>query len=168
MKSLLFLRHAKSDWNASFGHDHERPINKRGRGDARRIGRFLAEIDYFPDRILSSSAVRARTTLEHAVEEGGWGEIDTKITDELYEASILDVLELIRIQNDACSRLLLVGHEPTWSTMVARLIGSAHVRVSTATLARVDVKVPRWADVDFERGELRWLVPAKLLRKRSA
>lgn len=165
MKTLIFFRHGKSDWNAAFERDHDRPINKRGRTDAKRMGRFLAEIDFLPDRIVSSSAVRARTTMEHASEEGGWGDVPTEITDRLYEASPAQVLDVIRAQDEDCRRLLLVGHEPTWSTVVGRLIGEAGVRVSTATMVRVDVRGPRWSDVDFGRGELRWLVPPKLLRK---
>lgn len=163
MKSLLFLRHAKSDWGAPFEKDHDRPINKRGRREAQRMGHFLTNLEFLPDRIVSSSAVRARSTLEHVVEAGKWDSIETVITDKLYEASLLDVLEIVREQDETCSRLLLVGHEPTWSTMVERLIGSANIRMATATLARVDFQVPYWAAVDFGKGELRWLVPAKLL-----
>lgn len=163
MKTIIFFRHAKSDWEAGFQRDHERPINKRGRRDARRMGRFLAGLDFLPDRIVSSTAVRARTTLEHAVEEGSWADISTELTDELYEATPATVLEVIRAQDDQFSRLLLVGHEPTWSTLAGRLIGSGNVRVTTATMVRVDVGVSRWADVDVDIGELRWLVPPKLL-----
>ena len=164
MKSIIFFRHAKSDWNASFGSDHERPINKRGHKDARRMGRFLADIDFLPDRIVSSTAVRARTTLEEAAEEGSWGDISTELTDALYEASLPDVIHVIQHQPEEYGRLLLVGHEPTWSSMVGRLTGNANVKVSTATMARVDVNVPTWHHVEFGRAVLRWLVPPKLLR----
>ena len=164
MKTLIFFRHGKSDWNAAFEHDHDRPINKRGRTDAKRMGRFLAEINFLPDRIISSSAVRARTTMDQAREEGGWGHIPTEVTNRLYEASPEQVLDVIRAQEEDYSRLLLVGHEPTWSTMVGRLVGEAGVRVATGTMVRVDVRAPRWSDVGFGRGELRWLVPPKLLR----
>ena len=165
MKSIVFFRHAKSDWNAAFDSDHGRPINKRGHRDARRMGRFLAEIDFLPDRIVSSTARRARTTLERAVEEGSWGEISTDLSDALYDASLPDVIDVIQNQSEQFSRLLLVGHEPTWSSMVGRLVGNGSVRISTATMARVDLSVPTWKHVDFGRGELRWLVPPKLLRR---
>lgn len=166
MKTVLLLRHAKSDWDSSFGHDRERPINKRGKKEARRMGRFLADVDFLPDRIVCSSAVRARTTLEFAVDEGSWDEqISTKLTDELYDTTSENALALIQQQDDAFSRLLLVGHEPTWSRLVGALIGRANLRITTATLVRVDFNVPRWQDVDPGSGELRWLVPAKLLRK---
>jgi phosphohistidine phosphatase len=164
MKTLLFFRHAKSDWNAAFGHDHERPINKRGRRDARIMGRFLSEIGDLPDRIVTSSAVRACSTLELAMDEGEWGDIPVEKTDRLYEASEDDVLHVIREQPDACDCLMLVGHEPTWSSMLGRLSGKANVRVSTATMARIDFDVPSWKAVAFGRGQFCWLVPPKLHR----
>ena len=30
MKSILLFRHGKSDWNASYKRDHDRPLSKRG------------------------------------------------------------------------------------------------------------------------------------------
>lgn len=164
MKKIIFFRHAKSDWNAAFDHDHDRPINKRGRGDARRMGRFLAEIDFLPDRIVTSSAVRARTTLELAMDEGKWDDVPIEVTDRIYNASVQDVLVVIQSQSDMYDRLLLVGHEPTWSSIVGRLAGAANVRVSTATMARLDFEIPSWKEVAFGRGQLRWLVPPKLRR----
>ena len=63
MKSLLLLRHAKSSWKEAELADHERPLNKRGRADAPRMGRLLMEQDLVPDLILSSTAKRARQTI---------------------------------------------------------------------------------------------------------
>jgi len=41
MKSLLILRHAKSSWKHPELTDHDRPLNKRGKRDAPRIGKIL-------------------------------------------------------------------------------------------------------------------------------
>lgn len=163
MKTLLFFRHGKSDWDAEHAHDHERPINRRGRKAARRMGRFLAETDQVPDRVLTSSAVRARQTLDEALAKGGWKDVPVDVTDALYEASPDGVLAAIRQLPEAARRALLVGHEPTWSETVARLVGGGSLRFPTAALARVDVAVERWQDVAFGAGELIWFVPPKLL-----
>ena len=64
MKLLLILRHAKSSWKDPDLDDHDRPLNKRGRRDAPRMGRLLRKEDLLPDLILSSTAVRARMTAE--------------------------------------------------------------------------------------------------------
>lgn len=162
MKTLLFLRHGKSDWDADFSIDHERPLAKRGRKAAETMGRFIATSGAVPDCIVTSTAVRARTTVEIAKEAGGW-DAETRETKALYMASPADLLVQIRAEDDDADVLLLVGHEPTWSSAVSRLIGGGAVRFPTAALARVDLDVRRWQDVEFGRGELIWLVPPKAL-----
>ena len=162
MKTLLFLRHGKSDWDADFSTDHERPLAGRGRKAAATMGRFIAACGVLPDRIVTSTAERARTTVEIAMAEGGWT-APVRETRALYMASPADLLVQIRAEDDAASVLLLVGHEPTWGTMVSRLIGGGAVRYPTAAFARVDLGVARWQDVAFGHGELIWLVPPKAL-----
>lgn len=162
MKTILLLRHGKSDWDAEFGHDHERPLNARGRKAAKRMGRFLAASGTLPDRIVTSTAVRARTTLEIVREAGGLT-APVRETRDLYGAGPDVLLGEIRTADEAADVLLLVGHQPGWGETVGRLIGGGSVRFPTAALARVDVEVARWRDVTFGRGELIWLVPPKAL-----
>ncbi len=68
MKTLLLMRHAKSDWDADYESDHDRPLNDRGLKSARLMGRVLADEGLVPDLIISSTALRARTTAELATE----------------------------------------------------------------------------------------------------
>ena len=56
MKTLLVLRHAKSSWKDPGLADHDRPLNKRGKRDAPRMGRLLADEDLVPDLIVTSTA----------------------------------------------------------------------------------------------------------------
>jgi phosphohistidine phosphatase len=60
MKTLLILRHAKSSWKDLELQDHDRPLNKRGKQDALRMGKLLRREDLIPDLIVSSTAVRAK------------------------------------------------------------------------------------------------------------
>ena len=56
MPSLLVLRHGKSDWDADYGVDADRPLAERGRRAARTIGRHLAEVGPEPTLALTSPA----------------------------------------------------------------------------------------------------------------
>ncbi|GIV61456.1 MAG: phosphohistidine phosphatase [Rhodothermaceae bacterium] len=163
MKTLLFFRHGKSDWDAAFDHDHERPLARRGQKAARKMGRFLAAIGSCPDYIVASSAVRARTTVELAADAGAWPACPRRVTDALYEAGPADLLAEIRKTPDTRHRLMLVGHEPTWSETISRFIGGGAVRFPTAAMARVDLDIDHWADAAFGDGELIWLVIPKAL-----
>ena len=76
MKTLLVLRHAKSSWNDPALDDHERPLNKRGRRDAPRMGELVREYGLMPGVVISSDAVRARLTAEAVAEAARYaGEI---------------------------------------------------------------------------------------------
>jgi len=64
MKSLLILRHAKSSWKHPELTDHDRPLNKRGKRDAPRMGKILRSEHLIPEAIISSTAARAHVTAE--------------------------------------------------------------------------------------------------------
>lgn len=141
MRTLLVLRHAKSDWDAG-AVDHQRPLNERGVRSARLVGEHLAAIGGVPDLALTSSATRARSTLELAAEAGAWG-TDVTVTDDLYDTDVAGTLDVIA-EAPHVARLLVVGHEPTWSRLVRHLTG-ADVVVKTATLIELTTSAPSWA-----------------------
>ncbi|MEM1306411.1 MAG: histidine phosphatase family protein, partial [Pseudomonadota bacterium] len=62
-KTLILLRHAKSSWSDPGLADIDRPLNKRGRAAAPRMGRWLAQAGYTPDLVICSPSMRTRQTL---------------------------------------------------------------------------------------------------------
>ena len=60
MPRLILLRHAKSAWPDG-APDVDRPLAKRGREAAPRMGGYLAEEGLIPDLVLVSPARRARS-----------------------------------------------------------------------------------------------------------
>ena len=163
MKTLILLRHAKSDWGSSFERDHDRPLNRRGERAANTVGRFLAAASEIPAAVVTSSAVRARTTVELAAKAGDW-RCPVEVTETLYEASSEAVLEVLRGRPDAQESVLFAGHEPTWSRLVEQFTGG-RARVVTATMVRIDFPVSHWREVRFGIGILEWLVSPKLLER---
>jgi phosphohistidine phosphatase len=160
MKRLLILRHGKSDWYAGAATDHERPLNKRGTGAAMTMGRVLTRIGEQPNLIFTSSAVRARETALLASDAGGW-ECEMVELDELYGTSAAGALEVAARAPDEVERLMLVGHEPTWSYLVYALTG-ASVQIKTATLAAVDLDAMSWDEAPIAPGSLAYLLQPKL------
>ena len=163
MKTLLVMRHAKSDWGAAFGDDHERPLARRGVKAARRMGRFLADAGAAPQLVISSTAVRALTTAELAAEAGDWG-CPIITTRDLYASDAESVLERVGETEAGVERLLIAGHEPTWSTLVTWLIGGGRVRMPTAAVACLDLPHGEWVDLAPGTCELRWLMTPRMLK----
>lgn len=116
-RTLIVMRHAKSSWSTS-EPDHRRPLNGRGQRDATAAGGILAE--YPLDAVLSSSSTRTRQTWQRAV-EGGALCPDVEFTDALYGAWTDSVIELVGELEDSVATALVLGHEPTVSSLVHRL-----------------------------------------------
>ena len=172
MKRLLIFRHAKSGWGAADESDHERALTPGGVDAAETMGRFLSLAGQPPESVLCSSATRAKLTLRHASEAGGW-ESRVDFEPRLYLAEAHTVFDLLHEFAGDTKSLMLVGHEPTSSEMVRLLCGcalpgaGAMVRFPTAAMARVDLAIDSWKEAAPGCGQLRWLVPPKLLTKGS-
>lgn len=165
MKHLLILRHAKSDWNAAYGGDFERPLSARGIRDAKRMGEWLQRIRQTPDQVLSSAALRTRQTIELAAEAGQWAcPVETR--QELYDSSPETALRHLQKQRPSLSTLLFCGHQPTVSELVERLLGGGGVSFPTAAIARLDLDISTWSQAVAGSAVLAWLVTPKILPKK--
>ena len=163
MKTIILFRHGKSDWDAGYAADHDRPLAKRGRNAAATMGAMLARAGQLPDRVLTSSAVRARETVRLAAEAGSWT-CPVEVVPEFYESSPARVLARLREEDDAASSLLLAGHEPTWSTLASELTGGGFLRFPTAAMARIDLEIEGWSHIEQDRGTLVWFLIPRLLK----
>lgn len=161
MKRLMLLRHGKSDWSAPFDSDHDRPLSKRGAKAATAMGKFIALTGLVPDQAISSTAVRARTTLELAMQGGDWI-CPVNLTHALYGTGAHHVLEILGELPPSAETVLVVGHEPTWSG-VAELLTGGSVRMATGTLVGIDFDVATWPQVGARSGRLAFAIPARLL-----
>ena len=146
MKTLLLVRHAKSSWGDQTLPDHERPLNHRGRRDAPRAGERLRERGVAPDVIVTSTAVRARSTamiLAQALDLGS----DLILEDErLYGASPEDLLDVIRALDDELACVMLVGHNPEIGELASRLSDEI-ADMPTCAVAEFRFDVADWAEI---------------------
>ena len=162
MKSILLFRHGQAGWGqAPFGIDHEKPLTPNGITEAEKMGKHLFEINTIPDLIISSTARRAKNTIQTAVKSGQWNAIIN------YEAKIYGgkpnfLLDLINEQNDKYNLICLVGHEPNFSSFVSLATGEYKI-FSTASVAKIDFNTNNWNKICFQQGSLNWLVsPSEL------
>lgn len=146
MKTLLLLRHGKSSWSDPSLADIERPLKKRGRRDAARVGVFLAARDALPDAIVSSPARRAIETARLFAEACDYGGAIVEAGD-LYGAGPGDVLYVARQVDPFVGRLMIVGHNPCLEELWFELTGEDE-RMPTAALAEVRLWLDDWRRLD--------------------
>ena len=134
-RQLILLRHAKSDWPDV--PDRDRPLAKRGRRDAPRIGKWLHEHGYRPDVVVCSDARRARQTWDLAAPELG-GSPAVRFEPRAYAASALTLLYLAQELPDRYRSALFIGHNPGLSELASQLAA----RTNTGNGPRPGISLP--------------------------
>jgi len=147
MKTLLIMRHAKSSWNYPELSDYERPLNKRGKRDAPRMGDHLHQIGLVPDRILTSSAKRARKTAHRVGKSCGYKRKVKKL-DSLYATVPGVYFETLQALPDKYHIVMAIGHNPTLEQLVYRLTEHRE-RMPTAAIAHIELPIQHWKAPDL-------------------
>ena len=152
-RRLIMLRHAKSAWNTNAPTDHDRPLNKRGRRDAPRIGAKIRELGWSPERVISSDSQRTRETWDRMKDE--FEPCDVTFTRRLYHESTAAVLEVLAEVPDSVATVMLIGHNPGWETAIAYLTGKNH-RITTCNAALMTLPIVTWSRASEVTGKGKW------------
>lgn len=148
MKRLVLLRHAKSSWSDDGLPDSERPLSGRGERDAPRMGARLHEHGVRPDLVLSSPALRARSTARHVAQATDYPAAAIRLEASLYLAAPEEILAVVAAQADAVDCLLVVGHNPGLTELTNLLLPELELaNLPTAGTVVVDCATERWAEV---------------------
>jgi phosphohistidine phosphatase len=142
MKVLLILRHAKSSWANPSLADFDRPLKKRGKRNAPRMGLLIRQQDLIPDLILSSPARRARKTAQAVAEECGF-EGEMQLIPDFYPGDPLTHIETLAESPDQFQVVMIVGHNPGLEELIYVLTGES-ARMPTAALAQVSLPIEKW------------------------
>ena len=155
---LLLLRHAKSSWDDLSLADHDRPLAKRGRRAAERVGEHLRAAGLSPDLVVCSSALRTRETLELLSLDGPRVHPEIRVQGAVYEATGSELIALVHGLPEAVASVLLIGHNPAMEDAATQLCGQD----LGAEADRLRQKFPTAALAVFELdGAWRQLVPSR-------
>jgi phosphohistidine phosphatase len=175
---IYFLRHGVADAREAWtGPDEERPLTEQGMAEMRQVACGMRVLKLRLGEVVTSPLVRARQTAEI---------VASKLKLEMHEEPALAagctfpaLVQVIGAHapagTDVKAGLLLVGHEPDFSTAVRSLIeknGNASVALAKGGLCRVDLEVDTTTE-DFawdskhlrDCGTLAWLLTPKLLAR---
>ncbi|NNE38073.1 MAG: histidine phosphatase family protein [Gammaproteobacteria bacterium] len=118
---LLIMRHAKSDWDAQYGRDFDRPLSKRGLNNVQAMAGWLSNQGLAPDKVVSSPATRAKQTSSLLLKSMELDKKNISWDERIYEAGLGDLLKVIEDHCEGVQRLLLVGHNPGLDSLVQYL-----------------------------------------------
>jgi phosphohistidine phosphatase len=153
MKNVLLMRHAKSSWKDASLPDHQRPLNRRGKHDAPRMGKFLQGQGILLDAILCSTAVRARQTATGLLKKYTFeGEI--QYFDDLYQADPEMIISILNQLPEEVNIAMVIGHNPGMDDFLEMVCDECG-HMPTASVAYIKYPIERWIDLRTETlGEL--------------
>lgn len=120
LKRLVLLRHAKSDYPMGVA-DHDRPLASRGNREAPAAGAWLRENDVVPDFIVTSDALRTRSTCAWVISELGEKAPTPYLDSRVYGASSTKLCAIINETPETVTTLLVIGHQPVLQELAMRL-----------------------------------------------
>jgi len=155
---LYLFRHGIAEDGAPGSPDSARQLTDEGREKTAAVVKMARKTGVRPTLILTSPYVRARQTAQIAADELGFDGDILNIDSLVPHSSPEKVWQSIRDHADETS-ILLAGHEPLLSQLVAWLLNAPSLRVEMkkAALVRIDVEAPRAGRVGQPHGVLRWM-----------
>ena len=155
MKTLFLLRHAKATREDPSISDIKRPLTEEGFRDARLVSEALRQQNLIPEKIISSTAVRAYTTAFIFAAAFEKISSDIELLDSLYECTEQDYLDAIHGLDDSLSSCLITGHNNTISMVVSKLLAKNSEGLETSGIVVLSSRANSWSEFDE--------VPCKLL-----
>lgn len=153
MRTLTLIRHAKSSWDDPTLRDFDRPLNARGFRDAGRMGEVFR--DKLPpiELIVTSPALRARTTATMLAEALDYP-MDRIASDErLYDAPLTTLREIVSNLDNRYGHVALVAHNPGLERLSGYLGGDVD-RMPTCAAVTLEFEVDDWQAVGARAGRL--------------
>lgn len=154
MKKLFLIRHAKSSWKEHGTSDHERPLNERGLKDAPHMAKLLKKTKVKPDLILTSDALRAKTTAEIFAEIFNYPKEEILVDPDLYLASQHNFLKQINLLEDTIECCFLFSHNPGISEFVYFLAGEGRIDMPTCAVCGIEFDVDSWRQIKYASGKV--------------
>lgn len=152
MRRLYLLRHGQSADKQPGHTDKSRELSLRGISDIGRLAVQINKLEIKFDFMISSSALRAQSTAAALALESGHRPAEICYTDDLYDASTEQLMNIIRGMNTVHHSVLLVGHNPSISEAAHQLTGGAVHELSAGTL--VAIQFSDWSKAFQNSGEL--------------
>lgn len=147
MKRLFLVRHAKSSWSQTDLRDFDRPLNDRGERDGPMMGERLRKTKASIDALISSPALRAKSTAILFAKELGIKEKKIIYLDELYHAGIENFFSVVENCDNDFKQIALFSHNPGITDFANILSTEARIdNIPTCGIFAVQADIKKWKD----------------------
>ncbi len=159
MKTLYLLRHAKSSWENADLRDFERPLSERGVSDIPVMAARFTERGAQLDCIVSSPAVRAKTTARGMADKLNFPKDEIISNPELYFAGTGMFLKAAKLMDETANSAMLVGHNPAITEFANAMLGDGSEEIEnipTCGLVALELPIDQWGDASLGSATRVW------------
>lgn len=154
VKNLFLIRHAETAEANANQRDIERGLTPKGYIDASRVGRYLFEKQCHPDIILSSTAQRAMATTELLAEQLKFDANKIMYLEELYQASVRSLFNLLTEQKESHTQIVVVGHNPVLTYLAEYLTGEEIGSIVPCGVVKIQFDSHSWSTISKDLAKL--------------
>lgn len=146
MKTLILVRHAKSDWSSEGLSDFDRPLNERGKRDAPVMAKRLLEKNIPVDLFVASPAKRAAKTARYFAEAYGVAKKDILFKDELYLPPAAVFYQVIEHLSDQHTHVAVFSHNNGITDFANELTNARIDDIPTCGIFAINIHCDHWKD----------------------
>ncbi|PWJ38413.1 SixA phosphatase family protein [Sediminitomix flava] len=155
MKNLYLIRHAKSSWKDPSLDDYDRPLNKRGKLAASKMGSWMNQNQYFPDLILTSKAIRAKRTARLIADELKLDFLNIIEDHSLYDCPQDHIMKYLQKLDDRYDSVYLVFHNPSITKLANDFIQDFYFdNIVTSGIVGLKFSMDSWSDISKTQADL--------------
>ncbi len=127
------------------------------------MGRALDEVGFRPDIILSSTALRAKSTAEKVAREINF-HLGVRTDANLYESGHGYITGMLQKLPDTAQNAMVFGHNPILEQLVVYLLQmQGGIVIPTSGMVCLEANVHQWADLEPGKCQMKWFLIPKLL-----
>ena len=154
VRSLYLIRHADAEYLSQGQSDHERALTRDGLANAGKLGLNFKKAKVIPNKILCSTALRARSTAETLCDQLGIADSLIHLEAELYESSVRILLQSINGLDETHKVVFMVAHNPSISYLAEYLTDDTAGNMVPGSACQIDFEDMAWAEVSQKSGRL--------------
>ena len=143
MKQITIIRHGDSSFIGNNDHDWSRPLSQKGTNECIELAKYLSQNKMLPEKIICSDAKRTIETSNIILEKTGWNPKLLDLDNNLYQANLDFLCELIAEQSDSIEKIILIGHNPGLSILCSKLSNNS-IYLSTGSCFTIKMENEFW------------------------
>jgi phosphohistidine phosphatase len=167
MKTLYIVRHAKSSWDSPGHEDHERPLLEKGKKRTKLVIDYLLENNVKVDLIISSHAVRARSTAIIIANALHYPENEIQISTRIYHGDMDSLFNLFYDLSDNIQSLMLVGHNPTFTSYANYFLKDKIDWLPTSGIVCIEFDTDKWEQLPLSGKKTKFVISPKLMKEKK-